>query len=141
MLLTREAFFATTVAPQTEDVPWPEAGTSIRVRGLSGLERDRFEQAIFDNQQRRERARKKAGAKPVPAIPFRLALVVRAIVDEDGQRLFKDDEYTQVGERLPAEVTERVFDTARRLSGMSDKDAEELEGNSDETDGDDSPSD
>lgn len=141
MLLTREAFFATTVAPQTEDVAWPEANTSIRVRGLTGLERDRFEQAIFDNQQRRERARKKAGAKPVPAIPFRLALVVRAIVDEDGQRLFKDDEYTVVGERLPAEVTERVFDTARRLSGMSDKDAEELEGNSDETEDDGSPSD
>lgn len=141
MLLSRESFFATKVAPQIEDVPWPEAGTSIRVRGLTGLERDRFEQAIYDNQERRSRARKKPGAKPVPAIPFRLALIVRSIVGEDGSRLFGDDEYTAVGERLPADVTERVFEAARRLSGMTEKDAEDLEGNSDETDGDDSPSD
>ena len=47
------------------------------------------------------------------------------IVDEQGNRLFDDSEVAILG-RLRVDVLNRIFETAQRLSGVSDDDIEEL---------------
>ena len=86
---------------------------SVNVRGLTARERDSFEASIgasanLDN--------------------LRARLVVLTLVDEDGKRLFKDADAKALGEKN-AEVVNKLFDVARQMSGMTDADVNELEGN------------
>ena len=118
-LLTKEAILA---APDlsTERVTVPEWGGDVLVRGLSGTERDAFEQDIV--QLRRE------GKKTVTDTDLhnvRAKLVARSIVDEKGARLFEDGEIEALG-RKAALALQRVFEVAQRLSGLTDEDVEEL---------------
>lgn len=92
-----------------EDVAVPEWGGEVRVIGLSGTDRDAYEAAMVD-------------AKGKPATQrlqnFRSKLVAKCLVDETGARLFTDDKVKALGAKNGA-VIDRLFDTARRLSGMS----------------------
>ena len=104
-----------------EDVEVPEWGGTVRVQGLSGTERDKFE-ARFVND--------KGGASPARGLEmFRARMVAACVVDENGKRLFRSEaEIKRLGEKSASALT-RVVDTARRLSGMTDEDQEELGGN------------
>lgn len=92
----------------TEDVPVPEWGGDVRVRGLTGVERDRFEFGMAAVKDKPEEAN------------FRAQIVGRCIVDEDGKRLFTDKELVKLGAKSGAAL-DRVFDVVRGLSGMGDK--------------------
>jgi len=59
--------------------------------------------------------------KPMPHL--RSALVCKSLVDEDGKRLYTDQELDQVG-RLPSAVLETLYQAARRINGV-DESAEE----------------
>jgi hypothetical protein len=59
---------------------------------------------------------------------FRAKMAACSIVAEDGKRLFTFEEARQLGSKS-AIALDRVFDVARRLSGFSDKDVEDLSGN------------
>lgn len=114
----------------SETVPVPEWGGDVIVRGMSGTERDAFEASI----------------RPKGVLDLRNArakLLVRVLVNENGTRLFGEKEAGLLGKRNAA-ILERLYDVAARLSGMSDTEQEEMEGNSGEepteTDGSDSPS-
>ena len=61
---------------------------------------------------------------------IRAALCVRAIVDDEGNRLFKDGEAKLLG-RKSAKAMDRIYSVASRLNGVSEADVEELAGNSD----------
>ena len=104
-----------------EDVEVPEWGGTVRVQGLSGTERDKFE-ARFVND--------KGGASPSRGLEmFRARMVAACVVDADGKRLFRSEaEIKRLGEKSASALT-RVVDTARRLSGMTDEDQDELVGN------------
>lgn len=100
-----------------EDVVVPEwGGRTVRVRSLIGTDRDAFEAGIAGN-----------GKKPNLS-DVRAKLLVKAIVNAQGQRLFADGDSGKLG-RKNAAALDRLFETARRLSGLSDKDVEELTGN------------
>lgn len=102
-----------------EDVDVPEWGGTVRVRGLNGAERDKFEAAFA--------AAGKDKAKGYEMVRARLAAA--CIVDESGKRLFHGDAVTRrLGEKS-AVALNRVFEVASRLSGLSEEDAEELAGN------------
>lgn len=118
-LLTKEAILA---APDlsTERVTVPEWGGDVLVRGLSGTERDAFEQDIV--QLRREG---KKTVKDMDLHNVRAKLVARSIVDEKGARLFEDGEIEALGQKS-ALALQRVFEVAQRLSGLTDEDVEEL---------------
>lgn len=91
-----------------EDVHVDAWGGTVRVRGLTGTERDRFEFAM-------------AAAKDNPSsVEVRAQVVGRCIVDEDGKRLFTDKELSKLGGKSGAALDE-LFDVVRRLSGMGDK--------------------
>ena len=115
-LLTKEAILAAEDR-QTEDVAVPEWGGTVRVRSLSGAERDAYEAHIV--QVRGD------GSKRVNLKNLRGKLVSLSVVDEDGGRLFSDEDADALGDKSAAAL-ERVFDVARRLSGLSEDDVTEL---------------
>ncbi len=116
-LLTREDILAVEDRP-TRDVPVPEWGGVVRVRGLSGKERDEYEVAL-------------SGLRPDgrPGRPnlanVRARLLALTIVDAEGHPCFSLDDIEALGAKS-AVALERVFDVARSLSGLSDDDVQEL---------------
>jgi hypothetical protein len=129
-LLTRDAILA---APDlaTIEVDVPEWGGVVRVRALSGAERDAFEASCMKE--------KHDGKTQFDPRNMRAKLVALCLVDERGLRLFQQDDVKSLG-RKSAKALSRVFDAAAKLNGLSDEDVKSLEGNSDGQ-GDDSFSD
>lgn len=115
----------------TQDVPVPEWGGEVRIKMLTGAERDRFEQSTVDMR----------GNKPTQNLAnLRARLVALCVVDEHGARMFSKDDVGRLGSKSAAAL-DRVFDAASKLNGMSEADIEELtEGFDNDPDGS-SPSD
>ena len=118
-LLTREQILS---APdlQYEIVSVPEWGGEVRVRGLTGAERDAYEKSLIEQRGNR------AIYNPVNA---RARLVALCVVDEHGKRLFSDADVEAPGRKHAVALT-RVWEVARRLSGLTAEAVEELEKNS-----------
>lgn len=105
----------------TEVVEVEEWGGAVRVRGLSGNERDTYEQSIITMK----------GTKIMPKFTGAMAkLVALSVVDEQGVRMFTDEDVRALG-RKSAGALQRVYEVARRLAGLSSEDMEEILGNSD----------
>lgn len=118
-LLTKQQILEARDLP-TEDVHVPEWGGTVRVRALGGLERDRYESSLVIGTG--------AAAKFSP-LNIRAKLVAAAVVDDRGKRLFSEEDVAALGEKSGAAL-DRVFEVAQRLSGLSQKDMEDLRGNS-----------
>jgi glutaminase len=125
MVLSKDQILS---APDTEyeTVDVPEWGGKVRVKTLTGDERDSYEQSLID-QRGNVTGPKLAGAQA--------RLCALTIVDDDGKRLFTDGDVKALGAKS-AQALNRVFDVAIRLSRMTQKDVEELVGNSDGTQAD-----
>jgi hypothetical protein len=105
---------------RVEKVKVPEWGGEVFVRSLTAAERDDFEGSIVTRD----------GSKLDFSIAnIRAKLVARTVCDEAGNRIFTDADILLLGEKS-AEPVDRIYDVAQRLSGLSDKDMEELEKNS-----------
>jgi len=119
VFLTRDDIMAINDLP-CEDVLIPEWGNRyVRVRGLTGAERDQFEQSIVEARGKDTR---------VNLRNIRAKLVALCVVDEEGKRLFKDEDAELLG-RKSAVALNRIFEVAQRLSGLRPEDVEELAGN------------
>lgn len=95
----------------------PELGGEIYVRGMSGRERDRFEEGL--------RIRKGARVGQSDLRNFRAQLAAKVIVDEKGERLMNDsEEDVALLGRLPAGVLDRILAKCNELSGKA---AEEID--------------
>lgn len=115
-----------------EDVPVPEWGGEVRIRALSGTERDAYQNSLVSIG---------SGGK-VQRLSLQDAmakLLVRSIVDEDGERIYADKDTAELGAKN-AQVLERLRDVAKRLSGLGKEELEEAEGNSEAGQSDDSSS-
>jgi hypothetical protein len=117
--LSRDAILGKTKL-KTERVDVPEWGGAVLVRELTGAERDAFEASILDDQGNADRER---------MVNSRARLAVRSIVDENGERLFSDDDAEALGV-TSGRALDRVFSVASRLSGITPDDLEELTKNS-----------
>lgn len=115
---------------QYEDVAVPEWGGTVRVRGLTGRERDAFEAAVAS-------ARGKDVKLNLQNVRARLAAL--SVVDADGARIFDERDIGALGEKS-AQALERVFQTAMRLSGLTPTDVKDLTENLDDGQSDDSTS-
>lgn len=114
-LLTKEAILtANDVA--VEDVEVPEWGGVVRVRALSAAERDRFEEGLMTGRGRK---------RQFSMMNARAKLVALTVVDEQGQRLFGEQDVAALGAKSAAALS-RVFDAAMRLAGLTEDDVEEL---------------
>ncbi|MEU3281768.1 hypothetical protein [Streptomyces antibioticus] len=110
---------------KTEPVDIPAWGGEVLVRGLTGAERDAYEASI---QQIRP---KPDGTKEVVLVRdnARAKLLVKCLVDEEGNRLFKDTDAPALGKKNGA-ILDKLYDVAAELSGMGDAAEKEIEGNS-----------
>lgn len=115
---------------QYEDVAVPEWGGTVRVRGLTGRERDAFEAGVAS-------ARGKDVKLNLQNV--RARLVALSVVDADGARLFDERDIGALGEKS-AQALERVFQAAMRLSGLTPTDVKDLTENLDDGQSEDSTS-
>lgn len=127
--LGRTAVLAVADVPE-EDVHVPEWGGWVKVRGLSGKQRDDFEKSIMVGKGR---------DRSVNLSNMRAKLVSRTVVDEEGGLLFGEADVPALGEKS-AVALQRIVDVALRLSGLTEQDEEELLKNSENGQPDDSPS-
>lgn len=116
MYLTREQIIGADDR-RTADVDVPEWGGTVRLRGMSGRERDEYEAGII--------AVGPKGAREVNLKNMRARLVAFSCIDDEGSAIFTVDDIAALGEKSAAAL-ERVFDVARKLSGLSEDDVEEL---------------
>lgn len=119
MYLTRDAILQATDLT-FEDVAVPEWGGVVRVRGLTGTERDAFEASVVERQGKQSK---------LNMANIRARLVTLVVVDDDGKRLFSDADVAALG-RKSGVALNRVFEVAQRLSGITEADMSELEKNS-----------
>ena len=107
-----------------EDHDVPEWGVKVRVKGLSGTERDAYEAKV---------AAMRSDGKGVELRlqNFRARMVVKSLFDpETDERIFGDNDASQLGRKSGA-VLDRLYDVCHRLSGMDREAQARAEGNSD----------
>lgn len=95
----------------------PELGGDIWVRGMSGIERDKFEEGL------RIRRGRRAGQSDLRN--FRAQLAVRVIVDESGNRILNDLDADIFG-KVPAGVLDRIIARCTELSGKAAEDIDDM---------------
>jgi hypothetical protein len=127
-----------------ETVHVPEWGRDVVLRGLSSRERDLFEEENLRRAQAKtgNGATKRKGATPdleADLTNFRARLVALHIVEGGARILANKKGEDLLGEQSGA-VLDRLFNIARRLSGFTTEDIDELVGNSNATGADDSSS-
>ncbi len=117
MALTREQILAQNdLKSETVSVPEWGDGAQVIVRTMSGTERDAYEISIIQsNGKDFEANRENARAK----------LLVQTIADETGNRLFTDEDVTELGKKSAAAL-DRIYTVSSRLNKLSKTDVEEL---------------
>jgi hypothetical protein len=127
-LLDKGALLKATALPR-ETVYVKELGGALIIQGMSGKQRDEWESSLV--KQRRNR-------REIDTRNVRARLVARCLVNEDGSRMFGDEEADLLGD-VRVDVLSQLFTVAQRLSGVSDEDVDELGKSSGATAGSGSP--
>lgn len=116
-MLTREAILGAADG-RFQDVEVPEWGGVVRVKVMTGAERDAFESLVI--------ARSKLGQLTEN---MRATVVAATVVDEKGAQIFTEADIEALG-RKSWVALERVADVAARLNRLTDGDVEEIRKNS-----------
>lgn len=103
-----------------EDVPVPEWGGVVRVKRMTGAEKDAFEASLTIIQQQGGAVVQKPNM-----VNVRAKLAVRCIVDENGQPIFSDADISELGRKSGAAL-DRVVAAAKRLNRMTEADLQEM---------------
>jgi hypothetical protein len=112
MFLNRDLILTQTDLPH-RDLLVPEWGGTVRVRTMSGAQRDRFE----------------ADHLREPNSNLRARLAAATICDERGEPIFTPADAEALG-RTSAAALDRVFAAALELNKLRKEDVDALEGNS-----------
>lgn len=124
MLLSREQILNAKDL-KTKDVPVPEwapegaenaADYEVRLRMLTGKQRDAFEASTVEN---------KGGKSKQNLDNFRARLVSRCIINEEGEVMFSAADIPALGDKSSVALG-RVFDACQTMNGFSEADVEEL---------------
>jgi hypothetical protein len=107
-MLTRDQILAADDLPM-EEVEVPEWGGSVFVRGMQGNERDRFEMGMYLTKDDLEE-------KAV----VRARVVAWCALDDKRRQLFTTADVEWLG-RKSGRALDRIFDVAKRLSGIGEK--------------------
>ena len=104
---------------QYEDVEaW---GGLVRVKSMSGAEKDAFEASLTT-------IRRGAGGKLTQQpnlVNVRAKLLVACLVDEDGERIVSDEDVVELGLKSASEM-DKVVEVAKRLNAMTSDDLKDL---------------
>jgi hypothetical protein len=127
-LLDKGALLKATALPR-ETVHVRELGGDLIIQGMSGKQRDEWESSLV--KQKRNR-------REIDTRNVRARLVARCLINDDGSRMFGDEEADLLGD-VRVDVLSQLFAVAQRLSGVSDEDVDELGKSSGATAGSGSP--
>jgi hypothetical protein len=116
MALSRDAILAASDI-QTKEVDVPEWGGSVFIKGMTGAERDNFEAANQD------------GSGGQKLTNLRARFLVRCIVNENGTKIFSDQDAAALGKKSSAAIN-RLWEAASELNGTGAEEQEAMEGNS-----------
>lgn len=118
--LTREEILAADdlVVEEVEVTEWQEGG-KVRVKTMSGYERDRFEESLTQHKGKKIQ---------MTMQNVRARMAAATIIDENGKPLFSPGDIEALG-RKSAAALDRIFSVAMRLAGMRSEDIEELTAN------------
>lgn len=94
-------------------------GGDVIVQSLTAGERDKFESSLMVGRGKNQR---------VSATNMRAKLVVMSVVDEEHNLMFTESDIATLSGKNAAAL-DQIFTVACRLSGISDGEIEELEGN------------
>jgi hypothetical protein len=121
MLLTKDQILQ---ADDTEyrDVEVPEWGGSVRLKAITGADRDQYEMSMA-------RARDKGN---LDKANFRAVLLSRAICDELLKPIFQPRDIYELGKKN-ARVLDKLFDVAAELAGIREADKKDADENFPET--------
>jgi hypothetical protein len=111
-MLTKEQILAQNDL-RTEQVEVPEWGGSVTVRAMTSRERDAYEASMVEGDK---------------YVNVRARLVASCLVDENGERMFSDEDAEALGNK-GASAMNRIFNVVTRINGFSDSDLEDLEKN------------
>ena len=111
-----------------EDVNVPQWGGSVRVRVMTGLERDEFRATIAKD------------GESLPVGKFSAALLAATCIDEEGNRLFTMEDVEALQAKSAASL-DGPANVSMRLNGLGGKAVEEAAKNSDSRQSEDSGSD
>ena len=101
---------------RTERVEIPEWGGEVMVRGLTGRQRDQWEQSMTVRR----------GKKVEQDLrDFRARLAVLCVVDETGQLVFHQGDIDALANKSGSAL-DKIYTAAAKLSGISDDDVEDL---------------
>ena len=114
MTLTKDAILSAQDL-KTERVSVPEWGGEVSVRTMTGTERDEIEAETLQS----------AGDIKTRYHNLRSRVLVRVLVDDNGKRLFGDDEIDALGGKSTASL-DRLFAVAQRLNALTEQDVEAL---------------
>jgi hypothetical protein len=103
------------------DVDVPEWGGVVRVRALSGVERDQYEVSIIE--------RAADGSYVDNFVNRRAKLAALSIIDENGARMFSADDVVALGNKSTSALS-TVLAAINELSGIGNDADEDAEGNS-----------
>lgn len=92
-----------------EKVHVPEWKGDVYLRVISGTDRDRFEEAYADQKMK----------------AFRIRFLLLTICDEEGSRIFGDDQGDALG-RKSSVVINRLFEAAWKLNAFTQEAIDEL---------------
>lgn len=109
--LTRDAILAADDLKR-ELVTVPEWGGDVYVLEMSGAVRDAWEMAVVANRH-----------------IARAITVVHSVVDENNVRIFKEEDAEELSKKSGRALT-RIANVARRISKLSEREVEDVKGNS-----------
>lgn len=123
-LLGKDAIFAANDR-RYEIVHVPEWDGDVRLRTLTGRERDEFESSTVKTRN---------GKQEPDMDNFRAKFVALCVVDEDGKRIFVTKNDIGILGSKSVSALQRLFNKASEMNGMSESDVEELAGDFGEAD-------
>lgn len=100
----------------TKEVHVPEWGTTVRLRGMTGAERDRLEASLVEQKGQDIKQNLE---------DYRAKIIIATAVDEKGYPLFEAKHIKKLSGKS-AKALDRLADEGAKLSGMSQEDVEEL---------------
>lgn len=116
--LSREQILGTDDS-NVETVEVPQWGGSVRVRALTGRERDRLEASMIGKNGKADATKGLTN--------FRARLVAASVVDDNGAPMFTEADIDLLADRSAAAL-DTIAQAAMRLSGLSSEDVNELAG-------------
>lgn len=102
---------------KTEDVSVPEWGGSVRVRAMTGFDRDAFSESLAKDSDGN-----------VDLSNYRAKLLSKCIVDESGDLVFTDSDVGALGKKSASAIA-AVFAVAERLNGSGSAAVAEIKKN------------